>query len=216
MTREARNITVFDGFSVINLRNKDNNPTINISGFKTVPTGPVKAKIGFAALEGELGIEGDQLTMRRRDGVYEALTVPGRPSDNFFNSTITNENGANTNRRPASTNLLGFDAGIFELANSGKTFLTNNDTSASFKPTTNGDSYYPFMFAFNVEVIAPHIVMEKRVLSSAGADITGQNVQMGQSLRYKIRFQNIGNDDAKDIQITDILNRFRNTDEQKT
>ena len=205
LTREARNITVFDGFSVINLRNKDNNPTINISGFKTVPTGPVKAKIGFAALEGELGIEGDQLTMRRRDGVYEALTVPGRPSDNFFNSTITNENGANTNRRPASTNLLGFDAGIFELANSGKTFLTNNDTSASFKPTTNGDSYYPFMFAFNVEVIAPHIVMEKRVLSSAGADITGQNVQMGQSLRYKIRFQNIGNDDAKDVQITDIL-----------
>jgi len=56
LTREARNITVFDGFSVVN---RDNNPTINISGFKTVPTGPVKAKIGFAALEGELGIKGD-------------------------------------------------------------------------------------------------------------------------------------------------------------
>ena len=202
LTREARNITVFDGFSVVN---RDNNPTINISGFKTVPTGPVKAKIGFAALEGELGIKGDQLTMKRRDGVYEALTAPGRPSNNFFNSTLTNESGINPHRRPASTNLLGFDAGIFELANSGKTFLDNNSTSTSFRPYSNQDAYYPFMFAFNVEVIAPHIVMEKRVLSSAGADITGQNVQMGQSLRYKIRFQNIGNDDAKDVQITDVL-----------
>ncbi|UZD40612.1 T9SS type B sorting domain-containing protein [Capnocytophaga ochracea] len=202
LTREARNITVFDGFSVVN---KYNNPTIDISGFKTVPTGPVKAKIGFAALEGELGIKGDQLTMIRRDGVYEALTAPGRPSDNFFNSTLTNESGINPHRRPASTNLLGFDAGIFELANSGKTFLDNNSTSTSFRPYSNQDAYYPFMFAFNVEVIAPHIVMEKRVLSSAGADITGQNVQMGQSLRYKIRFRNIGNDDAKDVEITDIL-----------
>ncbi|EPE00005.1 T9SS type B sorting domain-containing protein [Capnocytophaga sp. oral taxon 336] len=202
LTREARNITVFDGFSVVN---KYNNPTIDISGFKTVPTGPVKAKIGFAALEGELGIEGDQLTMKKRNGSYEALTAPGRPANNFFNSTLTNENGINPHRRPASTNLLGFDAGIFELANSGKTFLDNNDTSTSFRPFSNQDAYYPFMFAFNVEVIAPHIVMEKRVLSSAGADITGQNVQMGQSLRYKIRFQNIGNDDAKDVEITDIL-----------
>ena len=202
LTREARNITVFDGFSVVN---KYNNPTIDISGFKTVPTGPVKAKIGFAALEGELGIKGDQLTMIRRDGVYEALTAPGRPSDNFFNSTLTNESGINPHRRPASTNLLGFDAGIFELANSGKTFLDNNSTSTSFRPFSNQDAYYPFMFAFNVEVIAPHIVMEKRVLSSAGADITGQDVQMGQSLRYKIRFRNIGNDDAKDVEITDIL-----------
>ena len=202
LTREARNITVFDGFSVVN---RDNNPIINISGFKTVPTGPVKAKIGFAALEGELGIPGDQLTMKKRNGSYEALTAPGRPANNFFNSTLTNENGINPHRRPASTNLLGFDAGIFELANSGKTFLDNNDTSTSFRPYSNQDAYYPFMFAFNVEVIAPHIVMEKRVLNSAGADITGQNVQMGQSLRYKIRFQNIGNDDAKDVEITDIL-----------
>ncbi|EFS97622.1 conserved repeat protein [Capnocytophaga ochracea F0287] len=202
LTREARNITVFDGFSVVN---ENNNPTIDISGFKTVPTGPVKAKIGFAALEGELGIKGDQLTMKKRDGSYEALTAPGRPANNFFNSTLTNENGINPHRRPASTNLLGFDAGIFELANSGKTFLDNNDTSTSFRPYSNQDAYYPFMFAFNVEVIAPHIVMEKRVLSSAGTDITGQNVQMGDALRYKIRFQNIGNDDAKDVEITDIL-----------
>ncbi|EKY14948.1 T9SS type B sorting domain-containing protein [Capnocytophaga sp. oral taxon 324] len=202
LTREARNITVFDGFSVVN---KNNNPTIDISGFKTVPIGPVKAKIGFAALEGELGIPGDQLTMKKRDGSYEALTAPDRPANNFFNSTLTDENGINPHRRPASTNLLGFDAGIFELANSGKTFLDNNSTSTSFRPYSNQDAYYPFMFAFNVEVIAPHIVMEKRVLSSAGVDITGKNVQMGQSLRYKIRFQNIGNDDAKDVQITDIL-----------
>jgi len=203
LTKPSRNVTIFDGFSVVN---RNNNPTIDISGFKTVPTGPVKAKIGFAALEGELGITGDRLDMRKKNGTFESLSAPGRSESNFFNSTITNENGVNTSRNPASENLLGFDAGIFELENGSKVFLGNNDTSTKFNPISTQDAYYPFMFAFNVEVIAPHIVMEKRVFNAAGKDVTDDtNIAFGSSLRYKIRFQNIGNDDAKDLVITDIL-----------
>ena len=44
LARESRNISLFNGFSVV--RN-GRNPNINISGFKTVPSGPVKAKIGL-------------------------------------------------------------------------------------------------------------------------------------------------------------------------
>ena len=203
LTKPSRNVTIFDGFSVVN---RNNNPTIDISGFKTVPTGPVKAKIGFAALEGELGITGDRLDMRKKNGTFQSLSAPGRSATNFFNSTITDENGVNTRRNPASENLLGFDAGIFELENGSKVFLGNNDTSTKFNPISTQDAYYPFMFAFNVEVIAPHIVMEKRVFNAAGKDVTDDtNIAFGSSLRYKIRFQNIGNDDAKDLVITDIL-----------
>ncbi|PBN46624.1 T9SS type B sorting domain-containing protein [Capnocytophaga sputigena] len=203
LTKPSRNVTIFDGFSVVN---RNNNPTIDISGFKTVPTGPVKAKIGFAALEGELGITGDRLDMRKKNGTFQSLSAPGRSESNFFNSTITDENGVNTRRNPASENLLGFDAGIFELENGSKAFLGNNDTSTKFNPISTQDAYYPFMFAFNVEVIAPHIVMEKRVFNAAGKDVTDDtNIAFGSSLRYKIRFQNIGNDDAKDLVITDIL-----------
>ncbi|VEI53055.1 T9SS type B sorting domain-containing protein [Capnocytophaga sputigena] len=203
LTKPSRNVTIFDGFSVVN---RNNNPTIDISGFKTVPTGPVKAKIGFAALEGELGITGDRLDMRKKNGTFQSLSAPGRSESNFFNSTITDENGVNTSRNPASENLLGFDAGIFELENGSKAFLGNNDTSTKFNPISTQDAYYPFMFAFNVEVIAPHIVMEKRVFNAAGKDVTDDtNIAFGSSLRYKIRFQNIGNDDAKDLVINDIL-----------
>ena len=48
--------------------------------------------------------------------------------------------------------------------------------------------------------------MEKRVFNAAGKDVTDDtNIAFGSSLRYKIRFQNIGNDDAKDLVINDIL-----------
>jgi len=199
LARESRNISLFNGFSVVGA---GKSPNINISGFKTVPTGPVKAKIGFAALEGELGIEGDQLWINGK----KLTSVPARDGDNFFNSKVTDEGGANLDRDPASTNLLGFDIGIFNLPNNAKDILNNNATSAIIRPYSTGDAYYPFFFAFNVEVIAPHIVMEKRVFNAAGKDVTDDtNIAFGSSLRYKIRFQNIGNDNAKNLVITDIL-----------
>ena len=147
LARESRNISLFNGFSVVGA---GKSPNINISGFKTVPTGPVKAKIGFAALEGELGIEGDQLWINGK----KLTSVPARDGDNFFNSKVTDEGGANLDRDPASTNLLGFDIGIFNLPNNAKDILNNNATSAIIRPYSTGDAYYPFMFAFNVEVVA--------------------------------------------------------------
>ena len=199
LARESRNISLFNGFSVV--RN-GRNPNINISGFKTVPSGPVKAKIGFAALEGELGIAGDQLYINGK----KLTSVPDRDGDNFFNSKVTNEGGENLNRTPASTNLLGFDIGIFNLPNNSKDILGNNATTATISPKTVQDSYYPFFFAFNVEVISPHVVIEKRVFNAANQDVTNATtVPFGSSLRYKIRFRNTGNDKAKDLVITDVF-----------
>ena len=198
LARESRNITLFDGFSVVR---SGRYPDISISGFKTVPSGPVKARIGFAALEGEIGIYGDKLRINGTE-----ISAPGRNQNNFFNSSITNETGANLDRNPKSTNLLGFDAGIFNLPNNGNNLLHNNATTATISPYTVQDSYYPFFFAFNVEVIAPHIVMEKRVYDVANNDVTNAtNIAFGASLRYKIRFRNTGNDDAKNLVITEVL-----------
>ena len=47
LARESRNISLFNGFSVVGA---GKSPNINISGFKTVPTGPVKAKIGYGSM----------------------------------------------------------------------------------------------------------------------------------------------------------------------
>ena len=230
-TKPARNITLFDGFEVVNT---DNSPEIKVSGFTTVPSPlPVNAKIAFAALEGESYLGGDEIKIKtnKTNGNQIKITAPGREDDsvqhcyyvytwyggrrlecgeaiksNFFNSTITNENGVNVNRNPAYTNLYGFDAGIFDLQNNGNSIIGNDTTEASFYPSTTQDVFYPFMFAFNVEVITPQIVMEKRVYDSNNNDITGaNNIKVGSSIKYQIKFKNIGNDDAKDLVISDVL-----------
>ena len=219
-TKPARNITLFDGFEVVNT---DNSPEIKVSGFTTVPSPlPVNAKIAFAALEGESYLGGDEIKIKtnKTNGNQIKITAPGREDSkvyngwlrpptiksNFFNSTITNEKGVNTNRNPAYTNLYGFDAGIFDLQNNGNSIIGNDTTEASFYPSTTQDVFYPFMFAFNVEVITPEVVMEKRVFNDKGDDITGNNnIKVGSSIKYQIKFKNIGNDDAKDLVISDVL-----------
>ena len=203
-TKPARNISLFDGIAIVN---GSTSAVINIQGFKTVPSPlPVNAKIGFASLEGDVAGIGDQLKITTNKINNEVLSSPGRPKNNFFNSTATDENGINLNRTPRSKNLMGYDTGILQLENANNRILDNNSTWAKLTATTAGDVYYPFMFAFNVEVIEPTVVMNKRVYNAANQDVTGQNnIALGSTLKYEIEFQNQGNDDAKNLTITDIL-----------
>lgn len=208
LAQPSRHITLFDGFSVLNTENK--NIDIPITGFQTIPSGSVNAKFAFAALVGELGIYGDALRIKTPSNptglLIDVSQRNSSSSTNFFNSKITDLVGENLNRNPASTNLLGFDAGILQIPNAGNTLIANNSTSATINPTTDNDAYYPFMMAFNVEVIAPVIDLEKRVQKATGEDITGGgSANLGETLRYYINFRNSGNDDARDLVITDKL-----------
>ena len=203
-SKPARNITLFDGYTEVDAGHPR---TVKVSGFKTVPAPlPVNAKIAFAAVEGDATGTGDQLKITTNKISNEVLYAPDRPYNNFFNSTITDENGINYNRKPKSNNMLGFDIGVFKLENANKRILGNDTTEASLHLTSAGDYYVPFMFAFNVEVIEPTVLMSKRVFNSANQDVTGKNtIALGETLRYEIKFQNQGNDNAKDLEITDII-----------
>ena len=203
-SKPARNISLFDGSTVVT---EKKHPTVKVSGFKTVPAPlPVNAKLAFAALEGDASGGGDRMRITTNKIINETLSPPGRPANNFFNSTLTDENGINYNRKPKSKNLLGFDAGIFKLENANNRILDNDTNEANFFFTSNGDWYYPFIFAFSVEVIEPTVLMSKRVFNAANQDVTGKNtIALGETLRYEIKFQNQGNDNAKDLVITDII-----------
>ena len=203
-TKPARNISLFDGLAIVD---GYTSAVINIQGFKTVPYPlPVNAKIGFASLEGDAGLAGDKLLITTNKTTNAVLSSPGRPAYNFFNSTYTDESGINLNRTPKSKNLMGYDAGILQLENANNRILDNNSTSAKLTCTTSSDVYFPFMLAFNIEVIEPTVVMNKRVYNAADQDVTGQsNIALGSTLKYEIEFQNQGNDDAKNLTITDIL-----------
>ncbi|WP_100611461.1 T9SS type B sorting domain-containing protein [Confluentibacter lentus] len=208
----SKYITSFDGFTKINNVAPNNQQTFPISGFQTIPTGPVRAKYAFSALEGDRAWAGDYLQI---NGTSISATTAGgtiiRPSNNFFNSSVsiidpnTNSPILFTNRNPSSSNTLGFDAGIINIPNPGNSLIANGDTSATIRLGTNTDIYYFYFSAFAIEIIAPNIVLTKIVEDVLGNDIGGQVVDLGDELYYTIGFQNTGNDDATDMTIRDVL-----------
>ena len=196
-------ITTFDGFARVN---GTNSIDIDYSGFETIPVGPVIADLGAATLEGDFRIAGDGLSIEAASNTgFTPIGNATNPTNNFFNSNITLDGFVTTNRNPASTNTLGYDIDIFRLNNAANSIIPNGETAATFRFSTNGDQYYPFFNSFNVEIIEPNIVLEKRVEDIAGNDITGAGVNLGQLLDYVLTFENIGNDDATNYTIRDIL-----------
>ncbi|OUS00122.1 chromophore lyase [Flavobacteriales bacterium 33_180_T64] len=201
-TLPGKSITSFDGFSAISVPGNNTALDIPVDGFRTIPApAPVRANFAFATLEGDSPILGDRL---RLNGV--SLSTADRPVSNFFNSSVTQLSALPVNNRvPNSTNTLGFDTGVIAIPNPANSVIANDATSAMIRLETSGDTYFPYFFAFAVEIIEPNIVLTKIVEDDAGNDIGGQTVGLGSSLNYVIGFQNTGNDNATNFQIRDIL-----------
>lgn len=201
-TLPGKSITSFDGFSAISVPGNNPNLDIPVDGFRTVPApAPVRANFAFATLEGDSPILGDRL---RLNGV--SLSTTDRQVTNFFNSSVTRLDATPVdNRNPNSTNTLGFDTGTIAIPNPGNTVIANDATSGTIRLETSGDTYFPYFFAFAVEIIEPNIVLTKIVEDDAGNDIGGELVGLGAPLNYVIGFQNTGNDNATNFQIRDIL-----------
>lgn len=197
----SKYITSFDGFTKIT---SVINETFPISGFQTIPVGPVRAKFAFSTIEGDRRYTGDYLELN--GNIIDATDNSGtiiRPGNNFFNSTVsiidpvTNTPELFFDRNPAGTNTLGFDAGIINIPNAGNTVIGNGDTTATISLGSNLDIYYYYFSAFAIEIIAPNIVLTKVVEDEFGTNIEGQEVDLGDELNYVIGFQNTGNDDAR-------------------
>ncbi|WP_242206733.1 SprB repeat-containing protein, partial [Aestuariivivens insulae] len=201
-TLPGKSITSFDGFSAISVPGGNPALDIPVSGFRTVPAPtPVRANFAFATLEGDSPILGDQLLLNGLN-----LSTVDRSATNFFNSSVTQLSATPVNNRnPNSANTLGFDTGVMVVPNPGNTVIANNDTSATVRLETSGDTYFPYFFALAVDIIEPRIVLTKVVEDVSGNNIGGQQVSLGDELNYVIGFQNTGNDDTTNLTIKDVL-----------
>lgn len=201
-TLPGKSITSFDGFSAISVAGGNPSLDIPVDGFRTIPApAPVRANFAFATLEGDSPILGDRLLLNGT-----SLSTVDRPVGNFFNSSVTQLDATPVNNRvPNSTNTLGFDTGVMAVPNPGNTVIANDATSGVISLETSGDTYFPYFFAFAVEIIEPNIVLTKIVEDDAGNNIGGQLVGLGSTLNYVIGFQNTGNDNATNFQIRDVL-----------
>ncbi|NER17431.1 T9SS type B sorting domain-containing protein [Spongiivirga citrea] len=213
VTQTNKNITVFDGFAGIN-NTIGGEVDFAISGFETIPTGPVRARIGVATLEGDLNLGGDQLRFRADDapttggddgeGFYR-LSDAVNPATNFFNSNISEDGAYNTTRSPASLNTLGFDSDLFTVDNPSNNRIGNRETGVTLRLDTDRDSYFVFHTAFAIEIIEPQIQLIKESQDALGNNINNTDVGLGQQIFYNLAFQNLGNDSATNYVITDNL-----------
>tara|TARA_R110002012_G_scaffold66614_2_gene174155 strand:+ start:32842 stop:47004 length:14163 start_codon:yes stop_codon:yes gene_type:complete len=203
-TLPGKYITTFDGYAGIK-----SGETVDIpfSGFTTLPAPfPVNAKLGVAALEGDNRIGGDQLAIRADSNAsFTTLSNTANPSNNFFNSNITDEGVIQTNRNPNSVNTLGWDVDLFTIPNPSQSVIPNSETGATLRASSSQDKYDIFFTSLDVEIIEPLMNLAKTVEDIGGNDITGQGVNLGQYLDYVLTFQNVGNDDAINYTIRDVL-----------
>jgi uncharacterized repeat protein (TIGR01451 family) len=185
-----RNLTVFDGYAV---QSPSDLPLdITISGFKAPPSGPVNAKVGVVAYEGDLPIINDSMLLNGT-----ALFDNATPVNNFFNSSISNRGVRFTAKKPDYMNQMGFDAKIVQVPSG---VIKNGDTSAKVTLTTSGDTYFPGVVTTSIDLFAPNLVETKSV-----TDITssGGNVAPGDILEYVVNVSNTGQDAAGNIVLTE-------------
>ena len=186
-----RNLTVYDGLGSISA---NSSATINVAGFKTPATGPVKTDLGFVAWEGDRGLTGDQASFNGK-----ALSDAGNPATNFFNASIARHGANVATRNPNYLNTLSLDADVLALPT---TYLANGATTASIGLSTSGDVYAPGVVTFATELHAPQIDQAKTV---ANVTHPGEPAQEGDTLRYTISGTNTGQDGATNFTVTDPL-----------
>ncbi len=188
----VRAMSVFDGLTSVS---QGSPATIDVSGFRTPPTGPVRTALGVVAYEGDLGITGDQLLLNG-----SALSDVRRPATNYFNSSITTKTGRFAAKTPDFANQLGFDTGLIDATGR----IANNATSATFRASSTGDQYYPAALTFSTELFSPRFAARKSVV-----DVDGDAVRAGDLLDYTLVLTNdvtVDNGDASiDTVITDAL-----------
>ncbi len=194
----TKNISLFDGYAHIS--QTFNNFDIDFSGFQTIPTGQVNANIVFGSLEGDRILIGDRFQIKNTADNFVDLTAPLRDADNFFNSRITLGNTDYTDRNPASTNTLGFDAAVFQLDNTGNSILDNNQTSATIRLTSNQETYGLYLLGLSVDVRSPNLY--PIILNSS---TEGNITNAGETVVFDFNFSNTGNDDAINVVLSTIV-----------
>lgn len=224
ITQPSKKIVTFDGFvGVQRDANQGELTELNftVDGFIT-PAGPepVKATIGIVSQEGELAYLGDYLNIKTIGSngkpVFKSIFNELNDVRNVFNSSITIPSaplftdspvipGAEyiTKRSPSRLNTFGFD---MDLININKGYLRNGQTSLDLQLTTAGDAYAVSLVTLAIDIVQPNIVIKQTVTNENNVEVKDNEVvNLGEYLKYKITFNNNGDDNAREVLIKNIL-----------
>src|SRR5690625_352176 len=188
-----KDISIFDGHAYV-VGSTTISHTLPVSGFHAVQDGPVKVKVGMMAGEGDRGISGDYFDMQRQDNNnWQRLSHSGNSTSNFFNSSIITEGG----RYPNYVNNSGLDIAMFELPNEDKRFITNGQTSTTFRYGTTQDTYIIPLIVIGIDAYIPEPEGVEQVVTVNGHP-NGEIVFPGDEIEVKVDIRNIGSEDIID------------------
>jgi len=188
-----KDITVFDGYAFV-CGSCTEDYEFPVSGFNAVQSGDVNVKIGMMAGEGDRGISGDYFEIRNAaNSSWIDLDHSGNSTDNFFNSSIVTGGNA---RNPNLLNNTGIDISMFDLDNSSKNIITNNQTSTKFRYGTTQDTYIIFNVTFAVDAYVPEAQALIVVDNPPGPVTAGQDIQ------YTVKIYNKGNEEINNTVIS--------------
>ncbi|MDY0121679.1 MAG: cadherin-like domain-containing protein [Sulfurimonas sp.] len=142
---KARSVTIFDGFKQVTSQDV----YIDVNGFLTPKTGTVDSKVYTFTGEGDSSLSGDSIFMRglNHNTSYTFLE--------HFNSEIS----ISATRSPDLEDNSGIDIHTYDVGTTGgaKNIITNNETGARFKYTTDDDAYFPSLIVFSTELYLPQM-----------------------------------------------------------
>ena len=212
-TTEAKNISIFDGYRVIDGANSQE---VAVSGFLTPKTGTVNSEAYVFAAEGDRYIEGDNLLMKgvQYNKTYQSIAYN---SQNAFDSRVR----ITASRSPSLINNEGIDIHSYNVGtgNGGKGIITNNETGAKFNFTTGGDVYFPSLIVFSTQLYLPKLCYDYAFSqfdqykptdynSSTGPRLEG-DILGGEPIKVKLYFKNLEN---SDLVASDFVVNIKNID----
>lgn len=196
-----RDITIFDGYAYVP-GSQTFDDTFEINGFNAVEEGEVKVKLGVMAGEGDKPFSGDYLHIKRVDnGNFEPLTHSSNEATNFFNSSINTGGNA---RNPNLENNTGIDIAMFDIDNTGKKIIENNQTSTTIKYGSTRDTYCIFNVTFAVDtyVPEPEVIITNTSINGNPPSSTNSSLEPGQTADFNIAVKNTGTEPINTTVIT--------------
>jgi len=199
--QRSRNLSLFVGAE---LTSGTGSTTATVSGFGTPVTGTVNGRLLVSSIEGDSVITGDQLLFGPTISTLQAVSGPNNPLTNFFASQINNDAGTldtsgtfgNVNH-PLGTNISGARQGwdITNIDVSAR--LQNNQSTATVRGSTSGDTYVINSLGLQIDINAPVFTINKTANVSSA--------RTGDLVTYTVAIQNTGTAAANLVVATDAL-----------
>ena len=198
-----KNVTVFDGYQVIETGDIVDVP---VTGFFTPSAGAVNSAVTIFTVDGDK--EGSsntgeifQIEDANNGDLLTTISDALNPVGNQFNSTISKLGVDSLVRNPNHADNLGVDIDTFDVG----AFLTNNQSSTSFRFGNAGDLYNLDLIVFSTELYQPRVCYTESFLID-GVPYDGvSSVPIGSIITAEVNVTNEGTTDAQGVSVENIV-----------